>query len=171
MKEFRPNYWLNLPRWLETILQCGTFILILWFIKLLKIDEYIFDTSISINVKWLVIYILIYFAYKILGTYTAVDLISVDYDQRNVIIHYWLFYIFKRKLNIKFEELSFKNRNDIFLFLGGSLALLLYKNGKLKIKLNKRNGWKDQQIDMLTEDLLAIKQPLRTLRKRRSIYD
>jgi hypothetical protein len=93
--------------------------------------------------------------YKVLGTHTAVDLIEIDYENKRVQFVYWLFYFYKKTLTIKFEELSYKNSSDITI-LGGSLAIRIYQNKKLKIKLNRRNGWKDKQIDEINKELLLI---------------
>lgn len=103
--------------------------------------------------------------FKILGTHTAVDLIEIDYENMDVKFVYYYLYFNKRKLTIKFNELSYKNKNFITI-LGGEFALLIYQNKKLKIKLNSRNGWKDGQIDEITEEFVKIKPPLRKLLER-----
>lgn len=108
------------------------------------------------------IILLMYYSFKVLGTHTAIDLLEIDYENKEIRFVYWLFYFYKKKLTISYEELSYKNRNDI-LILGGSLSLRIYQNEKYKIKLNRRNGWKDKQIDEITSEFLIIKPPKRQL--------
>lgn len=160
MKNFKPKPIINVPRWLETIIQCSIFLIVIYVVhysgldKIIKdIDLFNFTRSKYISI---IIILLLYYLYKVLGTHTAVDLIEIDYENKKIVFVYWLFYFFKKTLTINFEELTYKNRNDITI-LGGSLSIRIYQNKKLKIKLNRRNGWKDGQIDEIISELLSIK--------------
>lgn len=113
----------------------------------------------------IVVTLILFIAYKILGTFTAVDLIIIDSQNRSLQFDYWLFYLFKKKLIITFDELNYKKRNDILL-IGGSMGIYFYKEKRLKIKLNRRNGWNDHQIDSIIQDLLKIKEPLTPIKRR-----
>jgi hypothetical protein len=162
IKEFKPKPMINVPRWLETILQCCVFVIIIFFIHFFGFDKTIKDIDLfnftSSNYVSVIILIILYYLYKLLGTHTATDLIEIDYDNKKVKFVYWLFYAYQKTLTIKFEEFSYKIKSDITI-LGGSLAIRIYQNKKLKIKLNRRNGWKDKQIDEITKDFLFIKPP------------
>jgi hypothetical protein len=162
MKKFIPSPKINVPRWLETIIQCCLFLAIISFVHYFGLDKIIMDTDLfnytRSKVLSILITLLLYYFYKVLGTHTAVDLIEIDFENKNVIFVYWLFYFKKKTLKIKFEELSYKRRNDITI-LGGSLSVRIYQNGKFKIKLNSRNGWKDKQIDEIIAEFLLIKPP------------
>ena len=121
----------------------------------------------NLNDLW--ISFLVFLLYKILGTHTAVDLIVINEEKKQLEFSYWLFYFYKTSIAISFEDLGYKNRNDILIF-GGSMGLYFFKNEKLKIKINRRNGWKDRQIDLLIEQLIAIKEPLKPLKRRTSLF-
>jgi len=169
MKKFNPKPKINVPRWLETIIQCCLFIIVIYLVHYLGLDKIIKNIDLfnftRSKISSILIILLVYYSYKVLGTHTAVDLIEFDYENKNVIFVYWLFYFYKKTLKIKFEELSYKNRNDITI-LGGSLSIRIYQNEKFKIKLNSRNGWKDKQIDEVTSELFTIKPPIRKLIER-----
>lgn len=163
MKEYRPIQLINLPRWIEAIIQYFFFLALIIIFKKLGIKNLPASTS-SFEI---VVTVLLFLAYKVLGTYTAVDLIIIDQKNQQIEFSYWFFYMVKKKLIINFDELNYKNRNEILL-LGGSMGLYIYKKESLKIKINRRNGWKDQQIDSITDYLLTIKDPLTPIKKRDS---
>jgi hypothetical protein len=160
MKQFKPKPFINVPRWLETIIQCGIFLIVIYAVHFSGLDKIIKDIDLFNYTRSkyvsIIIILLLYYLYKVLGTHTAVDLIEVDYENKKIVFVYWLFYFYKKTLTINFEELTYKNRNDITI-LGGSLSIRIYQNKKLKIKINRRNGWKDTQIDEIISELLLIK--------------
>lgn len=166
MKEYYPAPLIKMPRWLETIVQFVLFLIMVVVFHKLGLRGLNHEVN---NIDYIVSFVL-FTLYKLLGTFTAVDLIQIDYSSKQISFDYWFLYFIKKRTLIKFEDLDFKCRNDIIL-LGGSYGLYIYNNKKLRIKLNRMNGWKDQQIDSLTEDLLSIKQPSQPLRKRKTIYD
>lgn len=166
MKEYFPTPLVKIPRWLETILQFFLFLIMVVVFHKLGLRGLSDEVN---NIDYLVSFVL-FSLYKLLGTFTAVDLIQIDYSSKQISFDYWFLYFIKKQTLIKFEDLDFKCRNDNIL-LGGSYGLYIYNNKKLKIKLNRMNGWKDQQINSLIVDLLSIKQPSQPLRKRKTIYD
>jgi len=89
---------------------------------------------------------------------------EIDYEKRTVKVVYWLFYFNKKKITIGFEELTYKNRNDMPIM--GGFSLRIYQNEKYRIKLNSRNGWKNKQIDEITSEFLMIKPPLKIIIRR-----
>jgi hypothetical protein len=166
MKEYCPAPLIKMPRWLETIVQFFLFLIMVVVFHKLGLRGLSHEVN---NIDYIVSFVL-FSLYKLLGTFTAVDLVQIDYSKKQICFKHWFLYFIKKQTLIKFEDLDFKCRNDIIL-LGGSYGLYIYKNKKLRIKLNRMNGWKDQQINSLIEDLLSIKQPSQPLRKRKTIYD
>lgn len=166
MKEYSPTPILKMPRWLETIIHFFLFLIIVVVFHKLGLRGLSQEIS---NIELIVI-IIIFSIYKLFGTLTAVDLVTIDYSTKQIRFEYWFMYFIKKRTLIKFEDLDFKCKNDILLF-GGSYGLYIFNGRKLKIKLNRMNGWKDQQIDSLIHDLLSIKQPSRPLNKRKAISD
>ncbi|MBL7903744.1 MAG: hypothetical protein JNL22_01855 [Bacteroidales bacterium] len=166
MKEYFPAPLLKIPRWLETIIQFFLFLIIV--VAFHKLGLRGLSQEIS-NIEF-IISIIIFSIYKVFGTFTAVDLITIDYFNKQIRFEYWFMYFIKKHTLIKFEDLDFKFRNDILL-LGGTYGLYIFNGRKLKIKLNRMNGWKDQQIDSLIDDLLTIKQPSQPIIKRKTIFD
>ncbi len=161
-KVFKPEPLIDLPRWLETIFQCFLFLTIVFLIHLLRLDA-IFKGGDIFNIAnskfWTVLfYFILYYLYKLLGTHTAVDLIEFDYSENTIHLEYWLFYFYRKRLVIKFEDLSFKTGFDISI-VGGSFLIKIYQKHKLKIKINKRNGWKKKQIKEIYSILKIIKNP------------
>lgn len=162
-KNYKPLPLINLPRWLETIIQGGGFLTSLYLIHLLKLDLLfkggdIFNIANS-KLLTVIFYLSIFFIIKVLGTFTAVDFIEIDYEENNIIFDYWLFYFNRKRLTIKFSDFSYKTGYDISI-IGGSFYLKIYQKNKLKIKLNKRNGWKKDQIDDVYSRLKSIKKSL-----------
>jgi hypothetical protein len=166
MKEYRPDFLKSLPRWFFAFIQFIIFLFALFVVDLLKLDSYLFNTPIVLDVWWILFFSILFWTYKLLGTFTAIDNVIIDFENGVVTIKYWKYYIFRRILEIKFSELSYKNKYNTLLYFGGSLAILIYKNTKLKIKLNRSNGWKDKQVDEIIKDLLLIKPSIRPLVKR-----
>lgn len=158
MKEFYPSRLLKYPRWIETVLQCSTFVLIIMVLHISNLDSIIFNVTLFTADSGTVIFIFfMFYAYKILGTHTAVDYVKIDYQLQEVTFTYWLFYFLKKTVKIRFTELSIKNKN-VILLLGGAEGLYVYQNERLKIKLNKRNGWKKDQIEQMSDAFKNISQ-------------
>jgi hypothetical protein len=159
MKKFEPKPLIHAPRWLETLIQCCIFGIVIIIVHYLGLDRVIKGTDLLLYTKSrylsIFILILIYYVYKVLGTHTAVDLIIIDFENKKVVFEYWLFYFCKRTLTIEFKELRYKLKNDITI-LGGSLSIRIFQNNNFKIKLNRRNGWKDKQIDEIASEFLTI---------------
>jgi hypothetical protein len=166
MKEYRPDFLKSIPRWSLAFIQYFLFLFALFIVDLLKLDTYLFNNPIVLDVWWILFFSLMFWTYKLLGTYTAIDNVNIDFENGVLIIKYWKYYVIRKVLEIKFSELSFKNKYNSLLYFGGSLAILIYKNDKLKIKLNRRNGWKDKQVAEIIKDLLLIKPPIRPIVKR-----
>jgi len=166
MMKFVPKPKIKLARWIETIIQCNLFLLTIAIVHFLGLDMATRHTD-CFNITdsrllSILIILLLYYLFKVLGTHTAVDLIEINYDSLEITFVYWLFYFYKQTLIIQFEELSFKNRNSIFMH-GAGLSLLVYRNKKLKIKLNNRNGWTSRQVKEITTELNSIKPPIKKL--------
>lgn len=166
MKEYRPLLLISMPSCLLALLQYFLFLFVFFMVITLKLDRYLFNSPIMVNVWWLIFFSIMFWTYKILGTYTAVDRVKFDFENKLLTIKYWKYYIYRRVIEIRFSDLSYKNRYDTLLYLGGSIALLIYNKNRLKVKLNSRNGWKNRQIDEITKDLLLIKPPDRPLTER-----
>lgn len=162
MKEYYPSSLLKVPRWTETVLQCGIFVLVALVLHKTHLDSIVFNVVIFTNdIRTVMFIFFVFYVYKVLGTHTAVDHVKIDYQLQEITFNYWLFYFIKKTVRIRFPELSIKNRNDILL-LGGSEGLYIYQNGRLKIKLNTRNGWKKEQMKQLSIELKSILQDLKT---------
>jgi len=161
-KVFKAEPLINLPRWLETIIQCFVFLTIVYLIHLLRLDVFfkggeIFNIA---NSKfWTILfYLLICYFYKVIGTCTAIDLIEFNYEENTISFEYWLFYFYKKRLVLNLSDLSFKTGYDISI-VGGSFFIKIYQNYKFKIKVNKRNGWKKKQIKEIYSNLKLLKNP------------
>lgn len=168
MKKFKANPIINVPRWLETIIHCILFLLALLVVHYTGIGAGVELTDIlnfaGSGYSTILLYVLVFYFFKLIGNHTAVDSLEIDYNNKNMKVVYWLFYFYRRELTISFEELSYKNRNDILIM--GGYSLRIYQNSSFRIKLNSRNGWKNKQIDEITTELLMIKPPLKKLIKR-----
>lgn len=168
MKKFKANPIINVPRWLETIIHCILFLLFLLIVKYIGLDTRIEKMDIlnftGSRYSSILLIFLVFYSYKLIGNNNAIDSLEIDYENKTVNVDYWQFYFFKRKLTIGFEELSYKNRNEMFIM--GGFSLRIYQNDKFRIKFNSRNGWKNKQIDEITTELLMIKPPLKKLIKR-----
>ena len=168
MKKFKANPIINVPRWLETIIHCILFLLFLLIVKYIGLDTRIEKMDIlnftGSRYSSILLIFLVFYSFKLIGNHTAVDSLEIDYNNKNMKVVYWLFYFYRRELTISFEELSYKNRNDILIM--GGFSLRIYQNSSFRIKLNSRNGWKNKQIDEITTELLMIKPPLKKLIKR-----
>lgn len=168
MKRFKANPIINLPRWLETIIHCILFLLFLLIAKYIGLDARFEKMDIlnftGSSYSSVLLIFLVFYSYKLLGNSSAIDSMEIDNENKNITVVYWQFYVFKRKLTIEFEELSYKNKNDMPIM--GGFSLRLYQNEKYKIKLNSRNGWKNKQIDEITSEFLMIKPPLKIITRR-----
>lgn len=168
MKKFKANPIINAPRWLETIIHCILFLLILFIAKYIGLDTDIEKMDIlnftGSRYSSVLLIFLVFYSYKLLANSSAIDSLEIDHENKNVKVVYWQFYVLKRKLTIGFEELSYKNRNDMPII--GGFSLRIYQNEKYRYKLNSRNGWKNIQIDEITSEFLMIKPPLKVIIRR-----
>ena len=168
MKKFKANPIINVPRWLETITHCILFLLFLLIAKYIGLDARIEKMDILIftgsNYSSVLLIFFVFYSFKLLGNSSAIDSLEIDNENKNITVVYWPFYVFKRKLTIEFEELSYQNRNEMPIV--GGFSLRIYQNEKYKIKLNSRNGWKNKQIDEITSEFLMIKPPLKIIIRR-----
>lgn len=168
MKWFKANPIINVPRWLETIIHFILFLLFLLVVHYTGIGKGIEISDIlnftGSGYSSILLAFLVFFIFKLIGNNSAIDSLEIDYENKKVKVVYWLFYFYKKKLTIGFEELSYKNRNDMPIM--GGFSLRLYQNEKYKIKLNSRNGWKNKQIDEITSEFLMIKPPLKIITRR-----
>ena len=92
-KTYRPEPIINIPRWLETIIQGFIFVTALYLIHFLKLDLLfkggdIFNIANS-KLLTVIFYLTIFFLLKVLGTCTAVDFIEINYNENTIIFDYW----------------------------------------------------------------------------------
>jgi hypothetical protein len=158
LKEFSPKKAINLPRWLETMVQCILFTFLAFVFSFFRLDLLIGKNSIfffSNRFHWemILFHLVLYYIYKIISTFTAVDKVVIDNSKQEVRIDYWLFYIIKKKKTIKFSEFSFLVKHDFYLTYK---AIKIYQNNKYKIKLNAGNSWKKEQVEEIINAFLEI---------------
>jgi len=154
-KKYKPEPWIPFSRPIEMIIQFPFFFLII------LAGDWIKDVERFSLVSDLLIALTLFLAYKFLGTFSSVDLITFDFENKKISIIYWFLNFFKKEITIDFENLTFKNKHNITII--GDYSIYFYENENLKIKLNERNGWKGEQLDEILEDLKSIKEPLKTL--------
>ncbi|MEG2070858.1 MAG: hypothetical protein RR034_05740 [Bacteroidales bacterium] len=134
--------------WIDLLLKSLFFITVVYLISFLRVDKFFFNFSYyQIFQYWGIPFLfMLYFLYRNMQTITFVDKILIDSENQLISVEYWLFYFIKKKTCIKFDELSFKYKEDHFLFFGSILSLFLYRNNKFIIRVNVSNGWNKNQI-------------------------
>ena len=154
---YEPKLKSKFPRWIIILFQCFVFIVLVGVIPCLQLDLILFQYSLFENgfTYFVVEFFIIFFLYKNMITFSPVDRFIIDDSKSEIIIIYWLMYFIKRKLVVKYDELSFRAQMSGALW-GNSLSISIFKNKNYKIKLNARNGWTEEQVQKIYEYLLLI---------------
>ena len=143
--------------WLILMSQSLIFIALIGIIPLLGLDTILLGFSLLGNglIFFVVEFFLIFFLYKNMVTYSLVERVIIDDSKEEIIIVFWLIYFIKKKIVIKYEELSFRAQIDGMLW-GYSLSLRIFKNDNYRIKINAKNGWTEDQIKNIYNRFLSI---------------
>lgn len=148
MNTFLSKRLFNLPIWMDLLIKACLFSSFFTLLHLLKIDK-IIDHEIRQSVNtWIVwcIFMLPYYLYKILTTFSPVDYVIFNNERSELVIQYWFLYFKRRKINLDYDAFSFGVKPEP-LYLGPQKSIRIYQDKKRLIKLNARNGWSETQID------------------------
>jgi hypothetical protein len=154
---FYPNRFVPGPRYIELIIQALLFLAAIWVISYTKIDSIFFSQSFigKNQLNSSLFTIILFLAYKFALTHTVVDKLEICSEEKLIKIEYYLFHTFKRKIAIKYADISFFYREDSLHF-GGSVGIRIFNKNKFKVKLNSKNGWKNTQIENIIQEFMII---------------
>ncbi|HLN54277.1 MAG TPA: hypothetical protein VK212_11265 [Lentimicrobium sp.] len=154
-KAYTNPRFLKIPRILELLLHLIAFLLILAIVHYLRIDDYVFDTNFGLDTFFLLFMSSAFIIHRILTTHTIVEELIIDFEQKEIQFNYVLYFLFKRKLIIPFNEFSFYSRLETII-RGGGLSLRIFRANKFKIKISHRYGWTRKHIYCINNEFLKI---------------
>lgn len=157
IRNFRPDRYFGFPTWLSLILQMiivSAFITAILFGKEYGENQMQTISFYKLGFSFILV-CLFFYLYKVLSTFSPVDEVTFDFDKKTVRITVWYFYVVKRTVVIDYQKLSYIHVMDAVLS-GASKSIRLYDNGKIKVKLNSRNGWSKNQIEEIASIIVGF---------------
>ena len=154
MKEFKPSRYFNLPIWIDLIIKTCIVSLLFTLLPALNIEKIIgleIPQSVSLLEFWIWNVIIIYI-YKLFITFSPVDYVRIEAEREEITICYWFLYFIKRKITLEKNAFTVSVKMH-HIFSNSLITIRFYKNYKIKVILNARNGWSESMNDEIVKEL------------------